>query len=509
MKKIWLMIFCMMLVCAMAQAKVNVITKSIVVYPEKEAGKIARIVFNTNSKGGLLFVIRDSKGNIVKILSSVITEAGQSFIDWDGKDFSGSIVGEGEYSVSAVTGISWVLDEKFGIKGRIGIDKMEIKVTDPEKIIFKAPGEIKKIIIGETECYKADSLSIAGPNYVIKDGNIQINPTAGAKKDDIVKVEYYNPFYLENPWAIDIDQAGNLYVLYKWKTASMKYPATTLVKISPDGKKIFDDFGSDGKIGPFSGHANQVIVNEKEGRIYICATSSHGTGVFSLKTGAFLYEIGGWFGSGSSDPRTTAYPAGIAFDKTGTKIYIRGFSAYDRTKEKDQGFLYRANFLRHSGYAPLIDNYWGPSMELAQQPDCFYASSYYSDISKIKDTGNGFSELYYVYVSGSPIGISLDAKTNLLFASLRTVSGEIAVLHDTGFSLNELWRLKDNELGTTHVVKIIGEYLYVVEDGASPVGRTLEAMKKANVNPAGKNRISRYKLIFDQEKDMCKITVKK
>ena len=148
-------------------------------------------------------------------------------------------------------------------------------------------------------------------------------------------------------------------------------------------------------------------------------------------------------------------------------------------------------------------------MESARQPDCFYASSYYSDISKIKDTGSGFSELYNVHINGSPVGMSLDADTEVLFAALRTVSGEIAVLHDTGFLLNELWRLKDNELGPTHAVKMIGEYLYVVEDGASPIGRTLEEMKKANVNPAGKNRISKYRLIFDQEKDVCKITVKK
>ncbi|MCM8817789.1 MAG: hypothetical protein NC913_09855 [Candidatus Omnitrophica bacterium] len=510
MKKICIFLFVVIFV-SMLQAKVNVITKSIVVYPEKEAGKIARIVFNTDTPGSFLFIIKDAKGNIVRTLSTGKINPGQAFVDWDGRDFSGNVVGEGEYSVSIVTGISWVPDEKFGKNGKIGLETMEIKVVDPEKITFKVPGEIKKITVGETEYYKTDNLSIAGPNYIIKEGNVQINPTGGAKKDDIVRVEYYDPFYLENPWALDVDEAGNLYVLYRWKTESMQYPATTLVKITPDGKKIVDDFGNGGKIGPFSGHASQVIVNEKEGRIYIAAThdSGHSTGVFSLKTGAFLYAIGGWFEGGKS-PKTTRTPAGIVLGSD-NKIYIRGFIAYDRTKEKDKGFLYGENPIakRHSGYPPLIDNYWGPSMESCLEPDCFYASAYQSDIAKIKDTGTGFAELYHIYLNGSPVGMSFDTKTGLLFAALRTLKGEVGVLHDTGVSLNEMWRLKDNDLGPTHSVKIKGDYLYVIEDGISPVSRIFEAMKKANIEPLGKNRISRYKINFEQENDVCKVSVKK
>lgn len=508
MKKI--LIF-LMLLASISQAKVSIITKSILVYPEKETGKIARIVFNTDTPGSLLFIIKDAKGNTIRTLSTGKINPGESYIDWDGKDFSGNIVGEGEYTVSVVAGISWTLDEKFGKNGRIGIETMEIKVTDPEKISFNVPGEIKKITVGETEYYKADTFSIAGSNYIIKEGNVQINPTGGAKKDDIVKVEFYYPFYLENPWAMDIDSASNLYVLYKWKTKSMKNPVTTLVKIAPDGKKIVDDFGTDGKIGPFSGHTNQVIVNEKEDKIYISAThdSGHSTGVFSLKTGAFLYAIGGWFDGGKS-PKATPAPAGITLGP-GNKIYIRGFVAYDRTKEKDQGFLYRENPIatRHSGYPPLIDNYWGPSMESSREPDCFYASSYQSDIAKIKDTGTSFAELYYITINGNPVGMSFDTKTGLLFTALRTLKGEVAVVHDTGISLNEIWRLKDNGLGPTHAVRISGEYIYIIEDGISPVSRILQAMEKAQIEPNGKNRISKYKLNFLQEGESCKITVKK
>ncbi len=511
MRKVFIAIGILLLAAVFSEAKVSVITKSLTMYPERETGKIARIVFNTDTEGSYLFVIKDSKGKTVRTISTGKIPAGQSFVDWDGRDFSGNTVSEGEYNVSVITGIRWTLDESFGNKGRIGLETMEIKIADPEKVIFKAPGEIKKISIGETEYYRTDSFSIAGPNYIVKDGNIQINPASGAKKDDIVRVEYYYPFYLENPWAMDVDDSGNLYVLYRWKKETMKFPAANLVKISPDGKQIIAEFGVSGRIGPFAGHASQVIVNEKEGRIYISAThdSGHSTGVFSIKTGAFLYAIGGWFEGGKS-PKTTRTPAGISLGPD-NKIYIRGFSAYDRTKEKDQGFLYRENPItkRHSGYPPLIDNYWGPSMESALYPDHFYASSYGSDISKIKDTGTTFVELYHLAVGGSPVGMSFDSETGLLFAALRTTAGEVAIIHDTNLSLTEFGRLKDARLGPTHSVKIKGNFLYVVEDGIAPVARIFDAMNKAKISPQGKNRISRYKINLEQEKDLCQISVKK
>ncbi|HOK80133.1 MAG TPA: FlgD immunoglobulin-like domain containing protein, partial [bacterium] len=269
MKKIAVILGMVVIFATCGLAKVDVITKSLVVYPEKEIGKIVRIVFKTDEKGSFLFVIKDKNGNIIRTLSAGNVPAGQGFVEWDGKDFSGNTVSEGQYSVSIITDISWSIDESFGKNGSIGLETMEVRVTDPEKITFKLPGEIKKISIGETEYYKTDTLAIAGPNYIIKDGIVQLNPTGGAKKDDIVRVEYYYPSFLENPWAIDVDQAGNLYILYRWKTESMKSPAVTLVKISPDGNKVFEDFGSNGKIGPFPYHASQVIVSEKEGKIYV------------------------------------------------------------------------------------------------------------------------------------------------------------------------------------------------------------------------------------------------
>ncbi|HPO51778.1 MAG TPA: FlgD immunoglobulin-like domain containing protein [bacterium] len=509
MKKIAVILGMVVIFATCGQAKVNVVTKSLVMYPEKEMGKIVRVVFNTDDKGSFLFVIKDKNGNTVRTLSAGNVPAGQGFVEWDGKDFAGNTVNEGEYSVSIITGISWNIDETFGKNGSIGLETMEVKVTDPEKIIFKSAGEIKKISIGETEYYKTDNLAIAGPNYTVKDGIVQLNPTGGAKKDDVVKVEYYYPSFLENPWALDIDQEGNLYVLYRWQTESMKSPAVNLIKISPDGNRVITDFGSDGKIGPFTFHTSQVIVSEKEGKIYVAGShdSGHGTGVFSLKTGAPFYSIGGYFGTGN--PKTTFTPSGIALGPD-TKIYIR-FSAYDRTKEKDKGFLYTENPIakRHSGYPPLIDNYWGPSMESSVPPDCFYASAYQSDIAKIKDTGTGFVELYYLSVPGNPVGMSFDRGTGLLYAALRTTTGEIAVIHDTGISLNELWRLRDKNLGPTHAVKIKGNNLYVIEDGTKPVGRILTGMEKVKIEPQGKNKITKYTLSFTEEKDVCRISVKK
>ncbi|MCX7704994.1 MAG: hypothetical protein N2115_01885, partial [bacterium] len=151
MKKIFAGVALLMFWVLLCQAKIDLVTKSLTVYPEKETGKIARIVFNTDTAGSFLFIIKDAKGNTVRTLSAGKINPGQSYVDWDGKDFAGNIVSEGEYTVSIVSGISWTPDEKFGKKGRIGLETLEIKVTDPEKIIFKVPGEIKKIMVGATE----------------------------------------------------------------------------------------------------------------------------------------------------------------------------------------------------------------------------------------------------------------------------------------------------------------------------------------------------------------------
>jgi len=515
MKKIFFLCFLLSLAVSITQAKVSLITKDITIYPEKDTGKIARIVFNTDTPGAYLFLIKDEKGKIIRGLSTGKIEAGQHYVDWNGKDYADSIVPEGTYNVSIINNISLKIDETFGHKGRIGLETIEIKVSDPEKIICKVPGEIKRVFINDNECYKVDSFEISGSNYTFKDGIVQVNPASGVKKSDTIKIEYYYPCFLEDPWDLDIDANGDIYAIIRWQTETMKNSAGNLIKISSDGNKVIDDFAVKGKIGNFNGRVHlQVVVSDNENRIYICGShdSGHGTGVFSLKTGAFLYSIGGWFDS--SNPKTTYHPAGICLGPE-NKIYIRGgtggnVSAYDRTKEKDKGFLYNMPAVkRHSGYPPLVDNYFGPSMESSFPSDSFYITTYGSDICKIKDTGKEFVELYYTGINGAPVGISYDKNTGLIYAALRTLSGKIAVVHDNGFSINEMYIINDPELGPTHTVKQKGNYLYVVEDGIAPGGRILEAMEKSNIKPYGKNRISRYLIDFEQEQQTCSVTVKK
>jgi hypothetical protein len=91
----------------------------------------------------------------------------------------------------------------------------------------------------------------------------------------------------------------------------------------------------------------------------------------------------------------------------------------------------------------------------------------------------------------------LDRRTNLLYAALRTAAGEVAVLSDDGLSLKEVARLKDAALGPTHAVRYWNGYLYVIEDGAAPVQRAADTK--------GKNRLSRYRVVFVHETNLAAI----
>ncbi|HQL65754.1 MAG TPA: hypothetical protein PLS78_07850, partial [bacterium] len=65
MKKIFFLCFLLSFAVSITQAKVSLITKDITIYPEKDTGKIARIVFNTDTPGAYLFLIKDEKGKII------------------------------------------------------------------------------------------------------------------------------------------------------------------------------------------------------------------------------------------------------------------------------------------------------------------------------------------------------------------------------------------------------------------------------------------------------------
>jgi hypothetical protein len=52
------------------------------------------------------------------------------------------------------------------------------------------------------------------------------------------------------------------------------------------------------------------------------------------------------------------------------------------------------------------------------------------------------------------------------------------------------------------------ENLYVLEDGVAPKQSPLRAMRKTGVQPKGKNRLSKYELIFKTGDETVKINRK-
>jgi len=497
------------LLSATAQAGVKVLTPKLAFYPTRKAGRIARLVFETDKPGTFFFLVRDAGKNLARCLATGPVARGRHSVDWDGNDAAGKVVPVGTYTVSLATGIGWTLDKDFGFGGRIGKFAKEYTIADPRKTEVPLPGKPLAVSVGKTNYYKAENFDVAGPCYMLKDGKLILSPVSGATKGDKLRVEYYAPAYFQNPWDVAADPEAGVFVLLRWKEPGMRNYAGRILKLSPDGRSLDALFGANGIIPSFN-PSQQILLAPEERRLYIAGSgvSSHGVGVYSLRSGAPLYTIGGWFG-GSKDPACTYTPAGIGLG-TGNKIYIAravsGVRVYDRTKEKKAGYLYGGRAItRHSGYAPLVHTYWGPCVESAVAPGAFYLTSYGSDITKVLDTGKALKDLYRVVIKGSPVGMSLNRDTGLLFAALRTVAGQVAVVADDGGKLREVARLDDPDLGPTHAVEYVGGLLYVVEDGLSPSGGTLTAMKRAKVPPQGKNRVSRYKIAFEAETQVAAI----
>lgn len=501
MKKLLVASLVMAALASGAMGEVKVVTPELTFYPTRNAGRIARLVLDSSEKGSWFVLIKDSKGQFVRCIATGPQAAGRMSVDWDGKDATGAVVQEGTYTAFLTTGLKWELDKSFGKDGRIGRSSIVQTVDDPEKMEMPSPGEIFQVRVNDKEYYKADDLAIAGPNYAVVKGVLQVNPLAGAKKGDKLTVDYYYPAYFSDPWDVALDDSNALYVLLR---------PGRLVKITPDGKGVDKGFADGGMLPPF-GPSQQVVVSSQDKRIYIAGSQSsgHGTGVFSLDTGAFLYEVGGW--AGMADQRSTGFAAGICLGKE-NRIYINCSATlmmYDRTKEGLTGFLYSAQgTTRQQIQPPLWGVYWGPSLEAAMDPDMFYAASWTSVIHKFRENNGALGEAYYIEsaVVGDPMGLSLDRKTGLLFAALRTASGEVAVFSDDGFSIKETMRLKDPDLGPTHAVRYRDGSLYVVEDGSSlPEGALADRMRKANLNPQGRNRLSRYLVSFEKETELTTI----
>ena len=487
-----------------ALSEIKAITKDATFYPEKKFGKICRIEFDAKKAGTCFLVVKNADGKTVRVVPAEYKK-GKNKVDWDGKNSNGTLLAQGEYTATISDGISWDLDKSFGLNGRIGLVAKKTKIENPEECTAKVEGVVAKVLVNGKEFTKVDSFEVSGPYYTLKEGILTISPVAGVKKGDILEISHYFPVYMDNPWDIEVDDAGNLLLLINYKKPGMKYVKGQLLKLSPNGRELDEDFAMDGIISAGT-YCQQIDVSDKNQRIYITEHSLHRIGVYSLRTGAPLYKIGG--GYGDKTISNTAYPTGAVLDADGKTLFVHSgaVSNFDCAKEGKKGVL-RIN-KKDASYAPIRDTYWGPSLETAKGKGEVYRTDYGARIMKFKDTGKEILKLYHVSIPGSPIGVSVDKDHGVLFAALRTVAGKIAVIRDTGMALEPLTALTDDKLGPIHDVEYHKGFLYVLEDGIEPLGRPLKAMKLQKIHAKGNNRISRYKLKFNPGKDVVKITRK-
>jgi hypothetical protein len=334
---------------AVAVAGAKLTTKEATFYPEKKFGKICRIEFTAEKAGACFLVVRDAAGKTVRIIPAEC-KPGKNKVDWDGRDATGALAPKGEYSAKIADGVSWRLDKSFGLNGRIGLIEKKTKVDDPENCVLKVKGAPSKVMVNDKEFTKVDSFEVAGPYYTLKDGALTISPVAGVKKGDEVRVSEYFPVYLQNPWDVEVDAAGNLFVLINYKEGAMRYPKAKILKLDPKGMALDEDFAMDGIITPGT-LCQQIDISEKLKRIFITEHSSHRIGVYSLRTGAPLFKIGG--GHGDKSASNTTYPTGAVLDSSGTELFVNTgvLKTFDPSKAGKEGIL-RMDKKNHS-YAPL------------------------------------------------------------------------------------------------------------------------------------------------------------
>jgi hypothetical protein len=502
-------------------ADVEVVSKDLTFSADGAAAPTARIEINSSvAEKNLFFLVRDAQGKLVACLPSGPLPAGRSVVVWDGKDTSGKPAAKGTYHVNLSRGLEWQLDRTFGRDGRIGRFVSEATVADPQKASFPVPGVLIDVCVNGERFYdaayhKADEAWAAGRNYAFKDGVVTLSPQAGVKAGDTVRTAFYYPVFFENPWDVDVDSQGNLWVVLHWQAPSSPFTWGRLLKLLPAGDKLDTTFGKNGQIPQFSAANHQVIVAEAEKRIYIGGSDidSYGTGVFALDTGERLLTVGGYF---PGTPKTTLGVSGICLGDQ-NKIYLRPLCselfAYDRTRATrnadDNGYLYSSMPTgANNAYPALSGVYWGPTLAPATSPATFYMTAWSSQLYKIMDTGAKFTALYHLVLPGDePLGMSFAPHLNLLFAALRCRRGEVAVLGDTGSSLYEAARLNDPELGGLHTVKWRNGFLYVLEDGATlPEKFVSDYLKDRPDLAPGRNRLSRYTVGFGQETEVCTIT---
>ncbi|MCX7705267.1 MAG: hypothetical protein N2115_03275 [bacterium] len=436
-------------------------------------------------------LIRDNRRNFIKFLNAIEKEKGNYVAMWDGTDFTGKNVGSGRYSVFISKGINWTIDKSFGIDGRIGLFYKDFYV-DSNIGEFKVDGEVASVFVNGVK-YTNTGDKIEGETaFVIVDGKIKISQS-GVSKGDLVRIMYFYPFLIENPWDLAIAPDGHIFLLLRFLKMDRGFYPGLVVKLKPDGKSKDMNFGVDGEI-PDIHRAHQILVAPEDNRIYIAGSEygNYGTGCYKLDNGAYWFYIGGHKDSGTH-PATTWWPTGICIGE-GNKIYIGDLKVYDRTKPMLEGYLYSANT------DPYIIRP-GPSMERSAISDYFYRTGWNTGISKMKDTGSDVVEIYSLKLPFKTIGISCDRKTSLIFAGSRMPEGFVSIIYDDGKSFKELTRLKDPQLGGIHTVRIFNDFLYVIEDGVSfsEDGYCAEEINRKPWTTTGKNRISRYRLHFGKE----------
>lgn len=516
------MIVTQMLLAGFVFAEVEVTSKEISFSPENQVEKVARIEVNcSTAENNIFLLIKDEQGKMVTCLPSGPLAAGKNTIEWDGRDAYGKLTPKGRYHVYLSRNLEWKLDKTFGLDGRIGRFVIEDAINDPQKAEFKVPGVLIGVRVNNEKLYdaafhKSDEDWAAGKNYSFKGGVLTLNPRAGLKKGDRVRVDFYFPVFFQNPWDMDIDSQGNLWVILHWQAPDSPYVWGRLIKLLPKGDKLDEKFASNGEIRAFSRSNNQIVISEAERRIYIGGSDvdAYATGVFALDTGERLYYLGGYF---PGTQKTTYAVSGICLGEQ-NKIYIRILGstvfAYDRnigTKNADDnGYMYSSMPTgQNNTLPPLYGVYWGPSLATSTSKNMFYMTAWNSNLYKVMDTGEKFMVLYGLVISeDDPIGMSFAPELNLLFVALRCCRGEIAVIYDSGSSLKEVMRLKDSELGGLHTVKWHDGFLYVLEDGAEvPDGYIAKKLKDKGYSDIiqGKNRISRYSVGFQKETMACTI----
>ncbi|MCM8758428.1 MAG: hypothetical protein NC906_01460 [Candidatus Omnitrophica bacterium] len=436
-------------------------------------------------------IIRDNSRKTVKFIPAVEQEKGKYIVVWDGTDYAGKNVVSGKYFVFISKGIEWTLDKSFGMNGRIGIFFKDFYLEAGVDHLG-IQGEIISVSVKGVR-YENTGDKIQGETgFIISDGKIKIS-RARISDRDAVRVVYYYPFFLENPWDLAIAPDGDIFVLLRMLELKKGMYPGLLIKMKKDGRSKDINFGVDGEV-PGVNRAHQVLVVPQDNRIYIAGSEygTYGTGSYKLDSGAYWFYIGG-HKDGGRHPATTWWPTGICIGE-GNKIYIGDLKIYDRTKPMLEGYLYSAN----------TDPYVirpGPSMEKSSAPDCFYRTGWNTGISKMRDTGSDVIEIYSLKLPFKTIGISCDAKRSLIFAASRMPEGFVSVIYDDGKSMREITQLKDPELGGIHTVRIFNDDLYVIEDGVSYTedGYCAEEINKQPWTPKGKNRISRYRINFGKE----------